>query len=229
MSDSHHILMPQPLVCRSIQDHFDKEVIYRQERTISGIRQDLQVAVDQISKSPRTRQQNSTRLERRFTIVLSYGRYHHDRSLSGPLPPILLRVIREIYKVSLTRRFWFGLLMITSTTDTSWTETIGDNREFEVDVIPFSIRFSFLPPSWVSDMFIRINMKSSMTINFDRTRINQDPRLMKCLETCDVEGSKALFSQGKATPNDLVLDLGDWWIRDKPESLMMVISVYNSN
>jgi hypothetical protein len=197
------------------------EMIFRQEREISGMRQDLRLVFDQISQSPGTRQQR-TYLEHRFTGVQT-----QNRSLSATLPPTFSCMTREIYKMSLTRQFWFGLLDIASTTDSTWRETLGKDYKFDTSTAPLCIKFSFLPPSWVSDMFIRIIMDSSMTFNLDRTRINQDPRLIKCLRGCNVEGLKVLFSEGRAKPTDMVLDL----MHDEitPESLLEVNYVLNGN
>ncbi|KAJ9609399.1 hypothetical protein H2200_005726 [Cladophialophora chaetospira] len=105
-------------------------------------------------------------------------------------------------EVFLVRHYWFGSL----------EANLSYNITGEDDQSPSSITenahldMTYVAPSWLSDMLIRISLASSTTLAMRRCRINRDPRIMNCLASCDVPGLKALFDQGLAHPLDVVLD-----------------------
>lgn len=78
-----------------------------------------------------------------------------------------------------------------------------------------NFQITFLPPSWISDTLLRINVD-----NYHRTfhtqsvpqwsirpvSINRNPRLIDALWSCNVTELKSLFSANAARPTDMIYD-----------------------
>ena len=163
-----------------------EEYLFRVAEEMSGMRQDIRMVFDQVSSNDlSTRLRQSTYLERHFTTVKSSGGYTRNRLSSSNLPDRLLRMVRETGTMSLTRRYWFGLLNIKVISDTTWKESTGEDSGLDASTAPLYLRFIFVPPWWVSDTVIRVSMDSSMAFNVNRTQINSNPSLLGCLKACD--------------------------------------------
>jgi hypothetical protein len=123
----------------------------------------------------------------------------------GNLPFELLRILRDTRRKSIVCGYWFGLLHIACTSETTSMTHLQEDIIFNSSTGPIDLQITFVPPWWVSDTLIAVAIDSSMRFSVNRAQVNTHPGILKACKSCDVDGLKDLFRRGLARPRDLVV------------------------